>query len=139
MYCTLQQIIDELTTAVATELSSDGTTLVMNTTLISNYIDSASDLIDGYLRNRYTLPLANASKILQNICQSIVRYELAERRGNKVYEVEDKAYNRAIQQLTDIQQGKITLDETNTPAYFVVSSRDAVFTDTMLENYNDII
>lgn len=137
MYCTVQDIVDDLTEKVVAQLSNDEEPNVVNDEIVSKYISDVTQIIDGYLRGRYELPIINEHSILKKICIDIVKYELYKRRG-KVFDNIQNFYKDGIATLEKIQKGMITLNEgtaESRPGFFLVSERKPVFDRTKLENY----
>jgi len=137
MYCTIQDIIDDLTENVVAQLSNDIEPNVINREIVNKYIIDATQIIDGYLRGRYKLPLINEHSILKKICVDIVKYELYKRRG-KIFDNIQDLYKDGIATLEKIQKGIITLNEGTTetrPSFYLVSEREPVFEKTTLSNY----
>jgi len=137
MYCTVQDIIEDLTEDVVAQLSNDEDPSIVNHDIVEKYISQASQLIDGFLRSRYQLPLLNSHAVIKKSCIDIVKYELYKRRG-KLYDSIQKLYEDSISNLEKIQKGLITLDEGSPetrPGFYLVSEREPVITKKALDNY----
>lgn len=137
MYCTVKDIIDDLTEKVLAQLSNDNDPNVINNGIVSKYISDVTQIIDGYLRGRYELPLTKEHSILKKICIDIVKYELYKRRG-KVFDNIQNFYQDGIATLEKIQKGMIILNEGSAetrPSFFLVSEREPVFDKTKINNY----
>jgi phage gp36-like protein len=137
MYCTLQDILDDLTEKVVAQLSNDNDPNSVNNELVTKYIIDSTQLIDGFLRSRYPLPLVKDHSILKKVCIDIVKYELYKRRG-KVFDSVQNLYKDAMSILEKIQKGMITLDEgtpETRPGFYYVSERKPVFDKEILDNY----
>jgi len=79
---------------------------------LSSLIQSASDEIDGYLRSRYTVPLAPVPAFIKDICIRIVRYKIVSRRGfgpDAPEQVIVSDYKFCLKQLEKIQNGEIDI------------------------------
>ena len=111
MYCTVQDIENAISAKVLAQLCDDDNGIVVNEILIESIIETVSDTIDDYLRGEYTLPLRNSHNTLKQICISLTRYELANRRSGNADENEIRLYDTAIKTLTNIQRGIIQLSE----------------------------
>ncbi len=76
--------IDELKSlvpeSVMCELSDDVAGGEINFDLVQTVINEACEEVDGYLRNRYTLPFANTPTLVKQCAKQIARYALYERR-----------------------------------------------------------
>jgi len=137
MYCSIQNIKEDMTEKVVAQLSNDENPNLVNEEIVSKYISESSQLIEGFLRSRYELPLSNEHAILKKVCIDIVKYELYKRRG-KVFDNIQNLYKDGIATLEKIQKGMITLNEGTAetrPGFFLVSERKPVFDKTKLENY----
>jgi phage gp36-like protein len=137
MYCSIQDIKEDLTVMVVAQLSNDENPNLVNEEIVSKYISESSQLIEGFLRSRYELPLSNEHAILKKVCIDIVKYELYKRRG-KVFDNIQNLYKDGIATLEKIQKGMITLDEGTAetrPGFFLVSNREPVFDKNKLDNY----
>lgn len=137
MYCTIQDIKDDLTEKVVAQLSNDENPNEVNEEIVSKYIAESTQLIDGFLRSRYELPLRNEHAILKKVCIDLVKYELYKRRG-KVFDSIQNLYKDGISTLEKVQKGMIILDEgtpETRPGFFLVSERKPLFDKNKLDNY----
>ena len=137
MYCDVQDIRDDLTEKVVAQLSNDENPNEVNEEIVSKYISESTQLIDGFLRSRYSLPLEKEHSIIKKVCIDVVKYELYKRRG-KVFDNIQNLYKDGISTLEKIQKGMIILDEGTAetrPGFFVVSDRKPVIDKEILENY----
>jgi phage gp36-like protein len=110
-YCTQADLIAEgLSESDLIDLTDDEGLGTVNTARVDSAITSASELIDGYLRGRYTLPLSPVPGVLKTLAISIAIYNLYARTKRAVMpESIEKRYAADIKLLTDIQKGVITL------------------------------
>lgn len=97
---------------------------VVDAVAVADAIDSASDIIDSYLRVRYQLPLVNTHIVLQNYCIDMAIYILWNLR--RMGDIEDVRirHNDAIEWLERVRDYKAELlDEVTTnrkiPVYVV--------------------
>lgn len=137
MYCNVQDIKDDLTEKVVAQLSNDENPNEVNEEIVSKYISESTQLIDGFLRSRYGLPLEKEHSIIKKLCIDIVKYELYKRRG-KVFDNIQNLYKDGISTLEKIQKGIIILDEGSPetrPGFFLVSERKPVIAKEILDNY----
>ncbi len=137
MYCTIQDIKDDLTEKVTAQLSNDADPNVVDEALVDKYISDAGDFIDGFLRARYNLPLENEHSILRKACIDIVKYELYKRRG-KVFDSIQNLYKDSISTLEKLQKGTITLNEgtpETRPGFFLFSEREPVVPKKAMDNF----
>jgi len=89
----------------------------------------ADDLIDGYLRERYALPLASVPRNLVGVACDIARYRLYQAQPTDLVV---HRYEAAIQWLRDVADGRVGLDvsaSTSDPPKLAYSTPAAVFTD----------
>jgi len=137
MYCSIQDIKEDMTEKVVAQLSNDENPNEVNEEIVIKYISESTQLIDGFLRSRYGLPLEKEHSIIKKLCIDIVKYELYKRRG-KVFDNIQNLYKDGIATLEKIQKGMITLDEGTAetrPGFFLVSNREPVFDKNKLDNY----
>jgi phage gp36-like protein len=109
---------------------------------VDRAIADAGELIDGYLRNRYSLPLSPLPGIIGTLAGDIAVYRLYARRATIAPpEGVAERYKNALKLLERIQEGKITLGASiitspegsaNTVS---VSSADRVFTRDSLKGF----
>jgi phage gp36-like protein len=74
--------------------------------VIEDGLQFAGDMIDGYLRVRYTLPLAFSSKALVGIACDIARYRYYQ---DQPTELVEKRYEWAVSWLRDVAHGLIDI------------------------------
>lgn len=71
---------------------------------------AAGELVDGYLRGRYELPLAEVPTLLRDLARTIARFKLYERRPESdMPETVMETYKAAVKTLEQIRGGRITL------------------------------
>lgn len=117
---------------------TNGTTLDAAADAVLNAaLQRATDEIDSYVAQRYTLPFASAPTRLKSICMDMARYVLYDARVPQA--VKDR-YDRAIAWLKDVAAGKavVGVDGASnliTPASSLtvaVEASEQVFTDDVL-------
>lgn len=93
------------------ELSDDETGSSINESLVQTIINEACEEVDGYLRNRYTLPFANTPTLVKQCAKQIARYALYERRpeGFELPPAVVDGRKVAIKNLENIRDGKVSL------------------------------
>ncbi len=84
----------------------DGPTDVINTAVIEQAINDASDVINGYLAGRYELPLVTVPNLLEQFCCDIARYKLG---TNDVPEHVETRYKDAIKFLMSVAKGELSI------------------------------
>jgi phage gp36-like protein len=84
------------------------TAAAVNETRMTEALADASDEIDSYLQERYTISVIRAAtpKRLQRICLDIARYTLTKNRPPEDYR---QRYEDAIRWLRDVAAGKASL------------------------------
>lgn len=113
MYLAREELLAFMPKQTAIELTSDDPYNMPDapdTAKLDEALRSAQELIDGYLRGRYTLPLAETPTIVRDLARVIARYRLYERRpeGDLPEPVTD-TYKNAVKTLEQIRNGRITL------------------------------
>lgn len=107
--------IDELKAlvpdGVMRELSDDIAGGEINFDLVQTIINEACEEVDGYLRNRYTLPFANTPTLVKQCAKQIARYTLYDRRpeGFELPRAVRDGYTDTIKKLESIRDGKLSL------------------------------
>lgn len=93
-----------------------------NADVVQAAIHYACDLVDGYLRGRYPLPLQSVPTVLPPLCINIARHFLHGRRINRADfpKVLETSYSATLKTLEQIRDGKIHLgidasDKTSQP------------------------
>lgn len=112
MYITQQDLMSAFSERTLIELSNDESRAThIDELVIDLAIEYAVETIDGYLRSRYVLPLANVPTIVRNIALQLARYWLYSRRpeGRGIPEGVKDAYKQALVELTSIQSGRLHL------------------------------
>jgi len=140
MYCTLDDLKKIVPAQDLIQLTDDHIPpSAIVTANVDKAIADAGELIDGYLRDRYTLPLSPLPGLIGTMAADIAVYRLYARRASITPpEGVAERYKDAKANLKLIQEGKITLGAgaVTTPESSAnavsMSSADRVFTrDTM--------
>lgn len=143
-YCSIGDLMISMPERTLIELSNDNPEAThMNTAIVQRAINSASELVDGYLRGRYTVPLDVTPTIIKDLVIDIARHWLYARRpeGYDFPEAVTRTYKTAIQTLESIQAGRVTLGIVPTgkqvfeKGEFLVSKRSETFSDSLLEKF----
>jgi phage gp36-like protein len=143
MYCTLDDLKKIVPDQTLIQLTDDHTPpRAIVTANVDKAIADAGELIDGYLRDRYTLPLSPVPGLIGTLAADIAVYRLYARRA--VITAPDavaERYKNAIKLLERIQEGKITLGaggvttpESSSNAVSM-TSQDRVFTRDKLRGF----
>lgn len=109
-YSTVADIKNLITEASVVQLTDDEQLGAVNQARVDAAISSADELIDGFLRSRYTLPLASAPPLLRDLSVDIAVYRLYDRRFSASMPESIKAkYDNALKLLGMIQKGQVQL------------------------------
>lgn len=127
-----------MTVDTVAQLSNDTDGKTVDNAIVTTYIDSAGEIINGYLRGRYNLPLSSTHLILRDIAVEIVRYHLTGRRDTP-NEFEQKQYDAVIESLKDIRKGVIQLDDgapnEDKPVTIIATKHKPFLTRDFLKTY----
>jgi len=109
-YCTLDDLKQDISETELIQLTDDERLGAVNEDRINTAAGNASELIDGFLRGRYALPLDPVPAIVKTIAKEITIYRLflRKKRQSITKEMTDN-YNAQIKLLEKIQKGEITL------------------------------
>lgn len=92
------------------QLTDDDSIGVVDAAIVASIISEVDEVIDGYLRQRYQLPLASVPGFLTGLAVDLCAYALYERRAHvDTPEKIEKAAERARRQLREIQRGELDL------------------------------
>lgn len=75
--------------------------------VVDEAVGFADDLIDGYLRERYAVPLTTVPRNLVGVACDIVRYRLYQGQPTELVQLR---YDAALNWLKDVARGLVTLD-----------------------------
>ena len=139
-YCALADI--EASDQDLIELTDDNGAGVVDQSVVDKAVAAAGDLIDGYLRGRYTLPLDPVPGLLATLAADITLYRLYARKPRlTVPESLADKHKNALKILDGIQKGTVTLGagtpETDIPtgAVSLVKASIRIFDDDTLDKY----
>jgi len=144
MYCSLNDIQAIVPEDDLVELTDDATPpTFINEDVIDRAITDAGELIDGYLRGRYTLPLSPVPGLINTLAADITIYRLYARRIRLTPpEIVTERYKEAQKILGKIQSGNVSLGSENTGGDVTpvtggpqFSAPDRVFTRDTLGDY----
>ena len=143
-YCTLADLQAIITEQDLIQLTDDTVpSAAVNTDNVDKAIADASELIDGYLRERYSLPLSPLPGLIGTLACDIAAYRLYGRRARLTTpESVTERYKNALVLLAKIQEGKIALGagsvttpEASTGSVSVIQGPDRVFSREKLRDY----
>lgn len=110
MYCALSDIRSTLSEAEIARLTDDTNGKIVNEDIVNESISKSDELINGYLRGRYTIPLDIVPDLVKNLSVDLALYYLYQRRfRTKMPESIETQYRATIKTLEQIQRGYINL------------------------------
>ena len=141
-YCTRADIGNAIPELTLLQLSNDDPSAMLpNESVIEDGVRQAEELVDGYLRGRYTLPLDPVPTVLRDAVVYLARHWLYQRRPEGVLPdaVKDSRKD-TIKLLESIRDGVVTLgmptgQATPEPGEIRVRSRRQQFDDHLWEGY----
>lgn len=110
-YCTIDDIKRMLPEQDIIMLTNDASTGTVDMDVVTDAITYADQLIDGYLRGRYTLPLSTVPTFLRKLSIDLVIFYLYGRRPEIQNDNVEKKYTNTLKILEQIQAGKIALGD----------------------------
>jgi phage gp36-like protein len=143
-YCTRADIEALVSAETLRQLTDDEQAGDVDDSIVDACIASADASIDGYLRGRYTVPLATVPvpQLVLDISRDIAVYNLFSRKGEGgVPEIFSSRKNDARKQLKDIAEGILVLGVATPDAQLGVSiavdktDDDRVFSPTVLQGF----
>ncbi len=116
MYCVLDDIRAIVPENDLIELTDDAVPPVsIKQTVVARAIADAGELVDGYLRGRYALPLLPVPGLINTLAADVAIYRLYARRLRLTPpEIVTERYKTAQKLLEQIQAGKISLGSEST-------------------------
>lgn len=121
MYINADDLAQAMSKAELVQLTNDEPRATEpNDEVVQAAIRYACDLVDGYLRGRYPLPLQSVPTVLPPLVINIARHFLHSRRINRADfpKVLETSYNATLKTLEYIRDGKIHIgvDDLKKPA-----------------------
>lgn len=143
MYCTLADLQLAVPAQTLVWLSDDDPAATgIHMPVVEEAIRQAVELVDGYLRGRYLLPLNPVPSIIKDIAVNLARHWLYARRpeGNELPEAVTRTYKASLQTLEHIRDNKITIGLPSggpapEPGEFKVRARPQRFGQDVLDRY----
>ena len=142
-YCTLDDIKQQVSEITLIEITDDNQANEINTNIIDKAILYSETLIDGYLRGRYTLPLATIPVLIKILAADLTIFRLYSRRfqADMPDSINDK-YKNSIKLLEQIQKGVVSLgiETADTPPKLGEyrtnkTSNDRIFTKSFINKF----
>lgn len=110
-YCASDDIAASISLVKTVQLTDDEGLKVINSARVNAAIAAADEIINGYMRGRYTVPLSPAPGLICGISVDITVFKLYERRfATEMPDSIQKRYDNAIKLLREIQAGTVVLD-----------------------------
>jgi phage gp36-like protein len=106
-YITIQDIEKAIDRGTLQQLTDDLDTGDVVQEIVDEMIETATDEVNLYLREQYTVPLTDVPKLIKQICVTISGYYLYLRRD--LPDKQEKAYTNAVNILKRIQTGQLKL------------------------------
>jgi phage gp36-like protein len=114
MYCSQTDIETYIPPATLIELTDDDSTGEVNTTIVESVISDASEMVDGYLRGLYEVPVQTVPKLVKTITVDLCVHALYGRRlTEKMPESLTSRYKNALSLLKQIKLGEVMLGVTS--------------------------
>lgn len=141
MYCSIDDIIADVSYSTLAELSSDEVKGVVDESIVTAKIEETSDYIDTYLSGTYAVPYTGGGAgetILNRIATALTVCDLYRRRLGLDYPESLEVRRReAISDLEKIQKGiiKLSSEASETARHYRVSERVKLFLDDNLKEY----
>lgn len=135
-YNKLTQYIDE---KELINLTDDENIGMVEQSKIDEAINSATNEINSYLQDKYTIPLSPPPKLIIDICADITIYNLYKRRMRlNMPESIINIYNDAIDKLEKIRKGMIVLNisQTESSGFIKINKteNDRIFNKDLLDS-----
>jgi len=141
-YSTLADILAMVQEDTLRQMTDDDMNGVVDTAKVDAAILTADEIINGFLRGRYTVPLTTVPPLVMGLSRDLAIYEVYSRRGEGG--CPDNVVKRADnvrKMLGQIQRGEMLLDVTLpdvseiAPLKTNKTDDDRVFTKTFLEGF----
>jgi len=138
-YCDLTDLKNYIPADVIKQLTDDGDTDEIDIEKVSLAISEADDLIDGYLRGRYPVPIQGTPpSLITDVSIKLSTYFLYKR--SLMLTLPDPVkddYQHGMMVLRDIQKGRISpFPETQNPTWFVSNHKQGEVTPVNLATNN---
>lgn len=109
LYCTPTDLIDRYGLTELVQVAAEPGGTVLDTAKATRACEDAGDMVDGYLRQRYVLPLTNVPSLLKRLACAIARHDLHLGGDRQPTEQVINERNQAVAFLKDVQAGKADL------------------------------
>lgn len=122
-YCTIEKLVSRFGEAELLRIADRDRDDEIDTNVVQEALDDASEEIDAYISTRYSVPMNPVPALLERLCADIARYRLYDE--NPLEEVENR-YKQAVLTLRDISNGRASLKGPNAD----IASGDVLVTHT---------
>jgi len=101
--------------AVLVELADLDDDAAVDAPVIAQVIERAEGMVNGFLGQRFSVPVLATSNLIKDMCLDIACYYLAQARGISDLEVWSRRYDKAIDKLQRVAVGTMQLDVAEKP------------------------
>ncbi|HJU70381.1 MAG TPA: DUF1320 domain-containing protein [Paucimonas sp.] len=142
-YCSLADLQLAIPAQTLIWLSNDdASATAMNAAVVEEAVRQAEELVDAYLRGRYTLPLDPIPSVIKDMTVNLARHWLYARRpeGSELPDAVTRTYKSALHTLASIRDDKLhigapTGEAVAEPGEMKVHARARRFSADLLERY----
>ena len=143
-YCSLADLKLAIPAHTLVQLSNDDVSATdIDMSVVEESVRQAEELVDGYLRGRYNLPLSPVPSIVKDMTVNLARHWLYARRpeGNDLPDAVTRTWKAALQTLEAIRDNRITIGVPETgaavsePGEIKSRSRRQQFGSSLLDRY----
>ena len=139
-YCTLDDLKLAIDEERLLELTDDEGLGEIVQARIDEAIATAQGEVDGFLQERYEVPLDPVPALVKGACRDIAIYHLYSRKVDVLPEIRVKRHDNSVKMLTHIAAGKISLGVADPPAEVNadtvrVKAPDRIFSDDELGTF----
>ena len=142
-YCSLDDLQLAIPPQTLIWLSNDDeSATAVNVGVVEQAVAQAEELIDGFLRGRYNLPLDPVPTIVKDMTVNLARHWLYARRpeGNELPDAVVRTHKSAMSLLETIRDGKLTIGQPTgealaEPGEVKVRARRRIFGQDTLDRY----
>jgi phage gp36-like protein len=143
LYCSLADLQLAIPAQTLVWLSNDDAmATVPDEAVVEEAVRQAEEIVDGYLRGRYNLPLSPVPSIVKDMTVNLARHWLYARRpeGNELPEAVTRTHKAALEMLALIRDNRMTIGQPNGPATpepgeFKVRARRQRFAADVLDRF----
>lgn len=111
-YCSIADLQLSIPAQTLIWLSNDDETATdMHLAVVEEAIRQGEELVDAYLRGRYTLPLSKVPSVVKDMTVNLARHWLYARRpeGSDLPDAVTRTYKSALTMLASIRDAKLTI------------------------------